>query len=116
MNEKIINKTNAEHYLWGNSCDSWVLLDTPNLSVKQESMPSGTQEKLHFHDTAQQFFYVLKGSATLYVDEKKNLLLEQMGILIHCKTKHFIRNDANCQLDFLVVSQPSTNNDRNIII
>ncbi len=115
MTEKIIDKQTAEHYLWGDNCDSLVLADTVGLSVKQESMPGGTKEKLHFHTNAQQFFYILKGSATFYLEDNKIILSEQKGILTHPKTKHFIANETNEQLGFLVVSQPTTNNDRTII-
>jgi len=115
MTEKIIDKQTAEHYLWGSNCDSWVLTDTIGLSVKQESMPSSTREKLHFHTNAQQFFYILKGSATFYLEGDKIIVDEQKGILIRPKTKHFIANETTEQLEFLVISQPTTNNDRTTI-
>jgi mannose-6-phosphate isomerase-like protein (cupin superfamily) len=115
MTEKIIDKQTAEHYLWGDNCDSWVLADTAGLSVKQESMPNGTKEKLHFHTNAQQFFFILKGSATFYLEDSKIILTEQKGLLVHPKTKHFIANETSEQLDFLVISQPTTNNDRTTI-
>ncbi len=111
MNKVIDHKT-AAHYLWGNSCDSWVLAETEMLSIKQENMPPGTKEKLHFHKNAQQFFFVLKGTATFYVDEKKEILNEQQGLLIRKNSKHFIANETTEPIQFLVISQPSTDNDR----
>jgi len=110
-----IDKYTAEHYFWGDNCDSWVLADTEELSVKQESMPSGAKEKLHFHTNAQQFFFILKGTATFYLDNTTEIVNEQKGLLIPPKTKHYIANRTNEQLDFLVISQPSTNNDRTTI-
>lgn len=115
MTQKIIDTQTAKHYLWGDNCDSWVLVDTPGLSVKQESMPASTKEKLHFHTHAQQFFYVLKGSATFYVDGHTIIVAEQKGILIQPATKHYIANETSEQLEFLVISQPTTNNDRTTI-
>ncbi|WP_132051782.1 cupin domain-containing protein [Pseudocnuella soli] len=112
MQENIVDKQTAPHYLWGNNCDSWVLADTPSLSVKQESMPGGTSEKLHFHNKAQQFFFILKGSATFYLGEKRLSLTEQKGLLIQPKTEHYIANETNERLEFLFISQPSTNGDR----
>lgn len=109
---KMINKQSSAHYLWGENCDSWILNDTEGLSVKQESMPGGTKEKLHFHSKAQQFFFVLNGTATLYVDDKKEIIREQQGLLVTPGTKHFIANETMEPLDFLVISQPTTNNDR----
>ncbi|HEY9342737.1 MAG TPA: cupin domain-containing protein [Hanamia sp.] len=111
----IIDKQTAGHYLWGDHCDSWVLADTDGLSVKQESMPCGTREKLHFHTHAQQFFFILKGTATFYTGNETLTVAEQKGLLIQPKAKHYIANETNERLDFLVISQPTTNNDRTII-
>lgn len=115
MTNKIIEKETAEHYVWGENCDSWVFVDSAGLSVKQERMPSGTREKLHFHSQAQQFFFILKGSATFYLDGKKETVFEQKGLLIEPKTEHFIANETDESLEFLVISQPTTNNDRTTI-
>jgi mannose-6-phosphate isomerase-like protein (cupin superfamily) len=115
MNERIIDKQTAEHYTWGDNCDSWVLADTAGLSVKQESMPAATREKLHFHTHAQQLFYILKGTATFYLDGDKLTATEQKAILIQPNTKHYIANETSTHLDFLVISQPTTNNDRTTV-
>lgn len=110
------DKTNTTHYQWGNACDSWIHLDSPSLSVKQELMPPGTKEKKHFHTIAQQFFFILKGEAAFYVDEEtlKVKAGQGLSILPHCK--HFIANEGNEDLEFLVISNPSTNNDRTEIL
>jgi len=108
----MINKQSSDHYIWGENCDGWILTDTEGLSVKQESMPGGTKEKLHFHSKAQQFFFVLNGIAILYVDDKKEIIREQQGLLVTAGIKHFIANETTEPLDFLVISQPTTNNDR----
>ena len=111
----IVNKTSAQHYTWGEICDSWVLADTPGLSVKQESMPPGTKETLHFHNHAQQFFFILKGTATFYTNGKKNSVSANEGILIEPKTEHYIANETATELEFLVISHPSTNQDRIVV-
>ncbi|HXP48680.1 MAG TPA: cupin domain-containing protein [Bacteroidia bacterium] len=108
----ITNKETAKHYTWGQNCSSWVLADTAGLSVKQESMPSNTKEQLHFHKNAQQFFYILKGVATFYSDGDKDTIGANTGILIPAGTKHYIANETQHELEFLVISQPSTNEDR----
>jgi mannose-6-phosphate isomerase-like protein (cupin superfamily) len=102
---KVIGKETAEYYLWGDNCDSWVLANTEGLSVKQERMPPGTREKLHFHTNAQQFFFILKGSATFYVDDVCVMVAEQKGLFIKPQTKHFIANETDEPLDFLVISR-----------
>jgi len=109
---EIKDKYTSPHYSWGNNCDSWILTDKQRLSVKQESMPAGTYEQAHFHNIAQQFFFILKGTATFYVGDELLIVSEQKGLMIPRKTIHYIANKTNEQLDFLVISQPSTYNDR----
>lgn len=115
MTSKIIDKQSAQHYTWGDNCDSWILADTEGLSVKEESMPAGTREKLHYHTHARQYFYILEGSATFYLDNELVIVNERKGLFIQPKTRHFIANETNERLGFLVISQPSTNNDRTTI-
>lgn len=115
MTEKIIDKLSSEHYLWGEKCDSWVFVNTEGLSVKLESMPTNTTEKLHFHTNAQQFFFILKGCATFFLEGNKVIVNEQKEILINPKIKHFISNETIEVLEFLVISQPTTNEDRTTI-
>lgn len=55
----IKNQTNAEHYIWGAHCEGWHLVKTDDLSIIQERMPPGTAEKRHYHQHAQQFFFIL---------------------------------------------------------
>jgi len=109
---KVIDKKNAAHYRWGNNCDSYVLIETSSLSVKQETMPAGTKEQLHFHTKAQQFFFILKGTATFYVDGTKSVVNEQQGLRVDKKSNHFIANETPESLEFIVISKPAINNDR----
>lgn len=108
----IVDKETARHYLWGDQCDAWVLVENPSLSVKLERIPKGAKEKLHFHQKAQQFFYILKGTATFYVNEEQKTVHPQQGIFIEPEAKHLIANESPDDLEFMVISQPSTNNDR----
>jgi mannose-6-phosphate isomerase-like protein (cupin superfamily) len=109
---KTMDKTSARHYLWGDNCDSWILADTTGLSVKQELMPPGAKEQLHFHTRAQQFFFILHGTATFYVEDKTETVTVQQGLLIEAGIKHFIANETEEPVEFLVISQPSTDYDR----
>ncbi|ASK30813.1 cupin [Chryseobacterium sp. T16E-39] len=108
----IKKKDNSEHYIWGDQCDSWILKDTPELSIKQEIMPPGTSEKLHFHNIASQFFYILKGQALFEVNHEKVSVNAGEGISILPKDQHCISNSSEEDLEFLVISNPSTHNDR----
>ena len=108
----IIDKHNAPHYTWSTNCHSWVLVDTPTLSVKQELMPPGTKETEHYHHHAQQFFFILTGTATFYIDGVQITVQANKGIAIEPRQKHYIANETNSDIEFLVTSQPSTNNDR----
>ena len=108
----IQSKHNSEHYTWGNACDSWVLNDSSNLSVKHEKMPAGTAEQLHFHERAEQVFYILKGEAMLQINNEKFQVRSGESISILPGSKHFISNESEDEIEFLVISSPSTYNDR----
>ena len=108
----IHSKDNSEHYTWGNHCDSWILKNTPSLSVKQEKMPAGTSEKLHYHQVAEQFFYILKGEAVFYINEEKYPVKQGESISIAPESKHFISNESTEEIEFLVISNPPADYDR----
>lgn len=75
-------------------------------------MPSGTAEKRHFHNNAEQFFYILKGEAVFYINEEKFSVKTGESITILPKSEHYISNESTEDVEFLVISAPSTNNDR----
>lgn len=110
---QVLNKHNVLHnYKWGNNCDGWVLVDTNELTVKQKLMPAQTAESLHYHKKSQQFFFILKGIATFEVDGKIFSVKENEGFHTPADKKHRIINNTNSDLEFILSSQPSTNNDR----
>src|SRR5947208_939409 len=93
-----------KHYQWGNDCDGWNLVDEDSLSVKQELMPAGTKEIKHFHQTAQQFFYILKGKAQFEIDNSIIEISEGEGLHIEAGKKHRISNEGKGDLEFLLCS------------
>lgn len=108
----MINKENTKHYKWGNNCDSWIFHESQNLSVKYESMPPNTLEVLHYHNYAQQFFYILKGEATFKINNEITKVKPNEGLAVLSKEKHFIKNELSTNLDFLVISQPNADSDK----
>lgn len=107
-----ISIANADHYAWGEDCDGWHLVRTPELSVIQERMPPGTCEVRHFHERARQFFFVLAGEAVLEVDGEEHWLQPQQGYEVAPGIAHQIFNRGHENLDFLVASQPPSHGDR----
>jgi mannose-6-phosphate isomerase-like protein (cupin superfamily) len=107
-----ISKATAEHYKWGNRCDRWHLLKNSGLSIIQECMPPGTTEVRHFHQRAQQFFYILAGEAVMEVDGRSIKLTAAEGIWIPVGAPHQIKNDSSGEVHFLVISQPPSHGDR----
>jgi mannose-6-phosphate isomerase-like protein (cupin superfamily) len=74
-----ISRDNAPHYIWGDNCDGWHLLQESNLSVIEERMPPGASEVRHFHTNAQQFFFILSGQAVMETNSERILLLAGQG-------------------------------------
>jgi mannose-6-phosphate isomerase-like protein (cupin superfamily) len=115
------------HYVWGDNCDGWNLVDKAELSVKMERMPPHTAEQEHFHQRARQFFFILKGSATFVVvggvetvggvekargAETRIEVKAQQGLEIPAGLLHRILNESEEDLEFILCSQPSTAGDR----
>ena len=101
-----------KHYIWGEHCDGWNLVDHSDLSVKMERMPPHTVEQDHFHQHARQFFFILKGRATFYTPEGPIEVKEQEGLEIQPGLTHRIANESEEDLEFILCSQPSTAGDR----
>lgn len=108
----IISKQTAQHYIWGSNCDGWPLVDQEGLSVKQERMPAGTKEIRHLHKKAMQFFYVLSGKLNMEIGGETFELQQHQGIEVAPGKWHQAINDSKDFVEFLVISQPSTEGDR----
>jgi mannose-6-phosphate isomerase-like protein (cupin superfamily) len=107
-----ISKRNAEHYLWGEKCDGWHLVKNSELSVIHERMPPNSMEVRHYHRKAQQFFFVLKGIATIEVNGEIVELIANEGIEIPANIPHQMFNRTDENIEFLVISQPNSKDDR----
>jgi mannose-6-phosphate isomerase-like protein (cupin superfamily) len=108
----MISKDTAEHYTWGDGCDGWHLIKQPELSVIHERMPPGTAEVRHYHERARQLFFVLAGTATLEVAGVRKVLGPQQGLEVPPGVPHQMFNESDGDVEFLVISQPTTRGDR----
>jgi mannose-6-phosphate isomerase-like protein (cupin superfamily) len=107
-----ISRDNAPHYVWGDNCDGWHLLQESNLSVIEERMPPGASEVRHFHRNAQQFFLILSGQAIMEANGEQIILLAGQGVAIPPGTRHQFQNHSEEPVRFLVISQPPSYGDR----
>jgi mannose-6-phosphate isomerase-like protein (cupin superfamily) len=107
-----VNRNSIKPYEWGDRCEGWRLVDKTDLSIIQEHMPPGTKEVRHFHKKARQFFFVLRGTAQIEIDGNRYQLTQQDGLEIPPEAPHQIFNESNEDLEFLVVSCPTTAGDR----
>jgi mannose-6-phosphate isomerase-like protein (cupin superfamily) len=112
MHSAPVHIANAEHYSWGQGCDGWHLVRSAELSVIQERMPPHTQEVMHYHGKARQFFFVLSGNLNILLESSSVTLAANQGLEIPPGTPHQVRNDAEEEATFLVISQPSSHGDR----
>ncbi len=102
----------SPQYTWGDGCNGWHLLQSPTLSVIQERMPPQTAETRHFHQKAQQLFYILSGTATFVVNDTQLTVQAQECLHIPAGVPHCIYNQAAVDLHFLVISEPLSHGDR----
>ncbi|WP_106766279.1 cupin domain-containing protein [Paenibacillus faecalis] len=111
----MISRNNAEHYIWGDKCDGWRLIDEEERSIIHERMPIGTSEVRHFHKRSTQFFFMLSGTMTIEVEGMEYILKEHEGIEVKPYRAHQVFNKSDKDIEFLVISQPNTMNDRIIV-
>src|SRR5689334_23286021 len=103
MNPTItVNVSNVEHYTWGEACDGWHLVKSEELSIIEERMPPDTAERRHFHQKADQFFYVLAGEARMEIEGQMFTLSARTGIFIQHGRPHRISNKSDQDVTFLV--------------
>ena len=108
----MIRREKAEHYSWGDGCDGWWLVKSEGLAVIEERMPAGTSERRHKHVRARQFFYVLAGELTMEFDGVRESLRVGEGLEVVPGTAHQAMNLSAKDVQFLVVSQPPSHEDR----
>jgi mannose-6-phosphate isomerase-like protein (cupin superfamily) len=108
----IIDRNSSEHYVWGADCEGWRLVDEKGLSVIEEEMPAHTSEKIHYHQYARQLFYILSGVARFENDGLEYVIRANQSFRTQPGQKHRIFNDSEAPLRFLVISQPTTRDDR----
>ncbi|MEM6431265.1 MAG: cupin domain-containing protein [Deinococcota bacterium] len=112
----IVNCANAEHYVWGDGCDGWHFLNTPELSVIVERVPAGSCEVRHYHERAQQFFFVIEGQARLELAGTIYTLSPQEGCAVPAACPHQLCNMmSSAELVFLLVSAPHSHGDRVVV-
>lgn len=107
-----VSTRNGRHYVWGEVCDGWHLLEEPDLSVIQERVPPGAAERRHVHATARQFFFVLAGTATLEFADRTVTFSAGQGVHVAPGVPHRFVNASQDEVHFLVVSAPTTRGDR----
>lgn len=107
-----VSRENAEHYRWGVDCDAWYLVKDKQLSIIEEFMPPGAAEIRHYHERAQQFFYILSGEVLMEVEGETILIPAGSGIRILPGVRHQVRNPSSDAVRFLVVSHPPSHGDR----
>jgi len=110
-----INRKIAKHYNFKDVCDGWHLLERDDLSIISEKMPPNISEDMHYHVTSRQFFYVLKGQATMKFVDHSEVLNENDGIEIEPGVSHQMINESNEEIEFLVISMPKSHGDKVIV-
>jgi mannose-6-phosphate isomerase-like protein (cupin superfamily) len=109
----MISRQTAEHFTWRDICDGWYLVNQPDrLTVLQERMPPGSSEVRHLHRQAYQFFFILAGMATLEINGQHVQLYPFEGAEIPPQVAHQMMNTSDAPLEFLVISQPKSRDDR----
>lgn len=78
-------------------------------------MPAGTSEIRHYHNRSKQFFFILSGIMTIEVEGIEYSIKEHEGIEVLPTVPHQVFNKSEDEIEFLVISQPNTRNDKVIV-
>ncbi len=106
-----MSKENTEHYCCGENCSAWHLINCEGLSIIQEIMPPKTKAQNYYHEFSEQFYYILGGIATFEIADQLIEVESGNGIHILPKIKHRVGNDKSEDLEFIVISHPTTRED-----
>lgn len=109
---RVVNKQISEKYEWNLGCFGWNYLEENQMSIIREEMTAHSSETFHFHSVTQQFFYIIKGKATMHMEHETFSLIQDEGIHIQPNQIHKIENTTDQKLEFLVISTPNVYGDR----
>ena len=108
-----VSKSIEKAYQWGDGGVGWPLVETEALLVIEETLAPGCSEKYHYHNQAEQCFYMLVGGAVMqFADGQRVKIDTGMALHIPPETSHAIVNQSDKEIRFLVISAPSTRGDR----
>jgi len=100
-------------YKWGDGGIGWSLVETKGLLVIEETLAPGCSEKHHYHNQAEQCFYMLVGRAVMqFADGQHVEIGPGMALHIPPNPRHAIVNHTVEEIRFLVISAPSSRGDR----
>ena len=108
----IVTRELSEHYSWGKECAGWHLVKSDNLSIIQERMPPGSSESIHYHQHAEQFFYILSGTALMKLEKESLIINSNEGVHIKAGLCHQLSNYGRAELHFIVTSIPPSHGDK----
>ena len=97
---------------WMEVCEGWTLLAQGDLHVMLERMPASTREVRHWHAATRQFYFVLRGQASVVVGDDVVFLEAEHGIEIPAGVVHQMRARGERPLEFLVISTQPPRGDR----
>lgn len=101
-----ISRLTARQSTWHEVCRAFHFVERSDLTVVHEHMPPGTSGNPHSHDRSRQFFYVLSGTGTMTVGQREVEVSAESGIEVPPRTRHFMRNDGEDDLEMIVITTP----------
>ncbi len=85
-------------------------------SLAEIKLPPGKASRRHYHPTAEESYYILKGVATVELDGETRQLSPGDAIAISPKKAHQIHNLSGTDLVFLAVCVPAWTPDNSVYL
>jgi len=112
MAHKKITLDNSEQFHWGKAGIGWMLSNSDKVTIVERQLSEGTREVKHYHNKSWQFFYVISGVGTMFIDDDEIEISSDESVEVDPLCKHQFANSGDGILRYLVISIPNSYGDR----
>ncbi len=85
-------------------------------SVAYIELPPNESDKKHFHPNMDETYFIIKGDATILIDDKRKRVSSGDLIFIPKKSVHCLINDSNEMVEFVAFSSPAWTPDCEVLV
>lgn len=89
--------------------------DLRNISLAEATLAPGAATQAHHHPRADEIYYILHGSGTMWIEDAERVVSAGDAIAIPAGRSHTIRNTGHEPLTFLCACGPAYSHDDTVL-